>query len=542
MTTTPTLHTDARLFDGTGFSEPTSFLVLDGRIRALGEQAEALAAEAPRTSRLPEPGREAHAGAYVLPGFTESHGHPTALGTSLLDVDLRPGTAPDLEALCKAVTERAAHTQAGEWIRGRGWDETALPEGRYPTRDDLDAAAPDHPVVLTRTCGHMYACNSLALERSGVDEEVVDPPGGRFVRDGAGRLTGLVQEDAKTAIAVPEVTTAELREGFLGAQRMFTAWGVTTVHDLIATADAMRLYTDLSTSGLLDVRVRPWLYAEALAAYPAMLGHAIDVGLTSGYGDDMVRLQGMKYQLDGAMGGRTAAVSCPFHGSEDDHGILTHDTQKLVISFGRAARAGLRMAIHAIGDAAIDQAFEAMEACGELDWIKDNRIRIEHASLPTPDHIRTMAEWGVVASSSISFLHHLGDSYLQALGPERADRVFPHRDYLDAGVRAVGNSDVPVTNGNPWEGIHGAVTRRTRGGAVLGADQAIDTATAISLYTTEAAWAAMEEDRAGHLAPGMFADLQTYEMDPVVLGDSDPDALLDLAPTAVWTAGRRVHG
>ncbi|GAA2001310.1 amidohydrolase [Brevibacterium samyangense] len=518
-----------------GFTEPTTLAARDGRILATGEAAEAHRGRVPAGASATDLG-----GAFVLPGFVESHGHPTSFGSSLLDVDVRPGVAPSVDAICKAVAERVASVEPGEWVLGRGWDETALPEGLYPTKADLDAVAPDNPVVLTRTCGHMYACNSAAFAVSGITEDVEDPAGGRFVRDAAGRLTGLVQEDAKTFIAKPDPSTADLERGFALAQDRFTAWGVTTVNDLIATPAAMRMYTRMNASGDLRVRLRPWLYAVALAGYPAMLEAAIGAGMSSGVGDDMVRLQGMKYQLDGAMGGRTAPVSCPFHGSEDDHGILTHDTAKLVDSFRTSAQAGLRMAIHAIGDAAIEQAFDALAASGELDWVKENRIRIEHASFPTADHIARMAEWNVIASSSISFIHHLGDSYAQALGPDRVARVFPHRSYLDAGVVSVGNSDIPVTNGNPWEGIHGAVTRRTRTGQVLGAAEAITTAEAIDLYTRQAAFANCEEDRAGALAPGMFADLQVYEENPIALGDTDPDALLELAPESVFLAGKQV--
>ncbi|WP_349828089.1 amidohydrolase [Brevibacterium litoralis] len=537
----PVTFTNARVFTGEGFSEPLDVHVSHGRIAAVTPAANTTpaartsattpAASAPTASEIVDLD-----GSYLMPGFVESHAHPTFYGLNLLNLDVRPSAVQSITEIQKVVQIAAQDTPEGEWVLGAGFDETYILEGRMPTRADLDEVAPDVPVYLERTCTHMGVVNSKALEVSGVDESTPDPEGGTLVKDAAGRLTGLVQEDAKKLIAKPAATDARMEKGFRLAQQDFTRWGVTTVNDCIVTPQIMRVYERFDARGEFAVRMRPWLYAVPFADYPGMLDAALGAGISSGFGNDMLRIQGVKYQLDGAMGPRTAAMCCPFEGTEET-GILAHDFDLLVDTFGRAVRGGLRLAIHAIGDGAMDQALRALEATGELDWIKANRIRIEHSSLPTTSQLDTMAEWNLIASSSIGFVYHLGDSFPSVLGADRIERLLPHRSYQERGIVAPGNSDLPVTDGNPWAGIYGAVTRTTKTGRVLDTVQNIDLAAALRAYTSDAAYATCEEDRAGTVEPGKFADLQVYAHNPF---DLEPEAWLDLSPEQVWLAGKRL--
>lgn len=524
----------ARILDHDRFTEPRDVVTAHGRVLttvAAGTGVELA------TSRLSEPTAVDVGGRYLMPGFIESHGHPVSHGINRLQLDLRPtavSSIADIRAAVRAVAERS---DPGSWVVGSGFDETYLDDGRMPDREDLDDVAPEHPVALARTCGHMLVANSCALARSGIEETVEDPPGGKFVRDASGRLTGLVQEDATRLIAQPAPDDAVREEGFALAQHDFQSWGVTTVNDAIAEPSHMRLYQRLNADGRLGVRMRPWLYALPLSGRDGVLDELIAAGITSGLGDDMLRVQGVKFQLDGSLGGRTAALYEPYAGS-DDRGILTHPTARLVSAFRTAARGGLRMAIHAIGDAAIGQALEALERSGELPWITANRNRIEHCSLPTPGQLDTMARWDLIASSSIGFVYNLGDSYPDALGDDRIERLLPHRDLIARGIVAPGNSDVPVTSGNPWHGIVGAMTRTTRTGTVLDRTQNITLTQALAMYTTDAAYANFEEDRAGMIAPGAFADFQIYDRDPFAL---PPEDLIDLSPESVFLAGEDVY-
>lgn len=533
--TTPVVQvfTDARVLAYDQFTAPRDVVVSGGRVVAIVEAGAGIdLVDSPlvNCAVIPVEGR------HLMPGFIESHGHPVSHGLNRLQLDLRPAAVGSIADVKDAVRRASEASTAGAWIVGFGLDETYLSDRRLPDRHDLDEIAPDHPVALTRTCGHMLVANTRALEVSGLDRCVSDPPGGKLVRDGAGVLTGLIQEDATRLVDLPAPSGSDLEEGFGLAQQDFNSWGVTTVNDAIAEPSHMRLYQRLSAAGRLSVRMRPWFYAIPLSGRDGVLEDLVAAGIASGLGDDMLRVQGVKFQLDGSLGGRTAALYEPYEGT-DDRGILVHPTDALVDAFRTAARGGLRMAIHAIGDAAIGQALEALEKSGELQWITANRNRIEHCSLPTSGQLDTMAKWNLIASSSIGFVHNLGDSYPSAIGSARITRLLPHNDLLARGIIAPGNSDVPVTSGNPWHGIVGAITRTTRTGVVLDRVQNITLAQAIAMFTSDAAFANCEEDRAGTISPGRFADFQVYEKDPFSL---DPGDLLDLSPESVYLAGQDV--
>ncbi|MFB9775621.1 amidohydrolase [Brevibacterium otitidis] len=517
---------NARLFAEDHFTEPTSLNISKGRIAATGEDAAHAAGEASAESIDID-------GGFVMPGFIESHGHPSMYGRTLLQVDVRPAVVTSIAEIQEAIAAAARETEAGGWIRGAGWDETYLAEDRVPTRADLDAVAPDHPVVLTRTCRHMLLVNSKALELSGVDENTPDPTGGRLVKDSSGQLTGLCQEKAMDLIAVPDYEPAELAGGFARAEQQFLDWGITTVHDMSTSRADLRLYTELAAEGRLGVRLRPWLWALTQMGYDGILDGALEAGVTSGLGDDWMRIQGAKFVLDGGVGGKTAALCCPYENS-DETGILYIDDETLTEHLRAATAGGLRLAIHSIGDAAIAQARRALQNIGDDEAIRSRRTRIEHCTLPTDEDLDFLADWNIIAASSVGFIYHLGDSYLKVLGRERMPRVYPHRSFIDRGIIAPGNSDVPVTNGNPWEGIFGAVTRTTKTGQVLDSEQNITLPEAIRAYTSDAAYTSFEEAALGTLAPGAHADLQVYDRDPFACS---PEEWLELRPQAVYVAG-----
>ncbi|MBB3667553.1 amidohydrolase family protein [Garicola koreensis] len=477
-------------------------------------------------------------GRFVMPGFIESHAHPSKLGTTLLELDLKPGSVSSVVDVVNKVAEAAEKAEPGTWLRGSGWDETYFAESRGPTREDLDAVSPHHPVALTRTCQHMLVVNSAALKVSGISEDVEDPAGGRYVRDSAGVMTGLVQEAAMDYVCVPAYSQQEEERGFKLAQDAFTSWGVTTVHDMSTLSSSLRGYTRADQNNELRIRLRPWLWALNQSAMKGLLDHALGAGITSGFGNDMVRIQGAKFTLDGSVGGRTAAVCCSFEDLED-RGLLYLTDDDFVSHLARAVQGGLRLAIHGIGDRAIEQALNALDHLDQEDFVTSQRNRIEHCALPTEPQLERLREKNLIAASSIGFIYHLGDSYLKALGAERAGRAYPHRTFNQWGICAPGNSDTPVTNGNPWEGIYAAVTRTTRSGAVVGAEEGIGLTEAIRSYTRDAAFTSFEEDTLGTLQPGAHADLQVLEANPYEL---EPEQWLNLAPTAVYTASKRVHG
>ncbi|MGY2066530.1 amidohydrolase [Blastococcus sp. SYSU DS0619] len=535
-------HADTVFVNGTvltmdgplGAEAPTAIAVSDGRIRYVGDDATArswLAGECELVDLR---------GATVLPGFIESHAHPALYGRNLLEVDCRPAVADSVAAVQAAVAAKVASSQPGEWVLGWGWDETHFAEGRAPLLEELDRVAPANPVLLRRVCGHMAVVNSAALRAMDVPDDVADPAGGHVGRDASGRLTGLLQEKAQGLVVPPPYSAGDVRRGFRLAQAKYASWGVTTVHDMSARGPDMQVYQHLHVTGQLDIRVRPWLWAVDANGWDGVLAEALTVGVASGLGDDMLRLQGVKFMLDGSIGGRTAAVAEPFQDSCDT-GILTMSLDETAPWVTAALAGGLRVAIHGIGERAIDVAIDSVQrATAELghDEVTAMRNRIEHCALPTEQNLLDMKRLGLIAASSVGFLYTLGDSYLANLGPERVQRAYPHRSFQEHGIVAPGNSDSPVTEGNPWLGIYGAVTRTTRSGQVLDTTQNISIEAALRAYTRDAAYASFEEEHLGVIRPGAPADLNVLTEDPFAVG---PENLHRMETAETYLAGRRVH-
>jgi predicted amidohydrolase YtcJ len=521
--------------DGPAVGErPTAIVVSDGRIRYVGDDASARA-QLSGDAELVDLG-----GKTVLPGLIESHAHPSLYGRNLLEVDCRPTIADSVAAVQAEIAAAVAVVEPGEWVLGWGWDETHFPEGRAPLRVELDRVAPDNPVLLRRVCGHMSVVNSAALRASGVPDDVTDPPGGHVGRDSDGGLTGLLQEKAQGLVVPPPYSVDDVVRGFRLAQAKFASWGVTTVHDMSSRGQDMQVYQRMHAAGELDLRVRPWLWAVQANGWEGVLSEALTLGVASGLGDDVVRLQGVKFMLDGSVGGRTAAVAEPFQDSCDT-GILTMSLEETAPWVTAALDGGLRVAIHGIGERAIDVAIDSVQrAAAELgvERVTAMRNRIEHCALPTEQNLLDMKRLGLVAASSVGFLYTLGDSYLANLGPERVKRAYPHRSFREHGIVAPGNSDSPVTEGNPWLGIYGAVTRTTRSGQVLDTTQNISLEEALRAYTRDAAYSSFEEHHLGVIRPGALADLNVLAEDPFAVGSED---LHGMQTAATYVAGRQVH-
>lgn len=523
--------------------EPKGVVVEDGVITFVGEPQEARCRAAPSGPVVDAGGR------YLAPGFIETHGHPGLYARLALNADCRPATTPRAGDVVAAIREAATAAEPGEWVVGWGYDEHRM-EGPGPTREDLDEAAPEHPVYLKRTCAHMALVNTAALERMGITADTPDPSGGRIVRDGSGEPTGLLQETAMSLADLPESGPRELLDGMRVAQQDFAAWGLTTVHDMSTGPLEMGTYLHLQETGELSTRFRPWYFALELGDFHGSYDEVIGTGIRSGLGDDMVRIQGMKFILDGSVGGQTAAVAEPFEGG-DSCGILYYDTPDIAPMAAQALRNGLRLAIHGIGERAVEQALDLIEGAGREVAAEDDdaeaayralvtsrRHRVEHCALPTEEDLRRLVENRIVAASSTAFIHELGDSYCRNLGPQRMARTYPMRTFLDRGILAPSNSDFPVTTANPWLGISACVTRTTVSGQVADTVQNVTVAEALDAYTVEAAKASFDEDRLGRIEEGFLGDLVLLDRNPF---DADPSELKDVTAELTVCDGRIVH-
>lgn len=504
--------------------------IKDGKVIAFDEEAEAIANA--QTKIIDANGKA------VLPGFIESHAHPLIFANNKLGLDLGAESTPSIESILVAVRERAKMIPKGEWILGAGWDDKRLMENRFPTIDELNEAAPDHPVFLKRTCAHNAVANTMAFEMSNLTDHPEDPEGGHFDIDlETNKLTGLVQENAMNLFLIPSLTIEQQKAAMLEAQKKFFEWGITAIHDMAVTQEIMTVYQQLHKEGHLKLKMRLWLWAIEQMGWKGIEDAALQLGLESGFGDDYLNIQGLKYMLDGSVGGRTAAVAESFENEADNFGILYMSQETINKHIKRAIQHNMRVSIHGIGEKALDMAVEAITMAESKEVNQTMRHRIEHCTLATDEHMKKMAEHEIVAASSVGFIYSIGDSYIANLGEERVERVFPHATFKKYGLVAPGNSDLPVCDGNPIYGIYAAVTRKTIGGQQMGTKEAISVEDALKAYTIDAAYSGFDEAIIGSISIGKYADMIIVDQDPFLV---HPDELKNIQVDQTFIEGKTV--
>lgn len=477
-------------------------------------------------------------GRVVLPGFIDAHIHLLSCAYQARSVNLL-GTRSEVEA-AERVRAGAAMLPKGAWVTGGRWDRNLWPDGSFPTRASLDAVAPDHPVALWSKDGHVLWVNSLALTLAGITRETPDPPGATIVRDATGEATGVLKEFGATDLVeriIPPLTEEELTPVVGGVIRQLHQRGITSIHD-IEDHLAVQHFQRLRAQGALGVRV--------LFFFPRQLVQALgQLGLQAGFGDDWLRLGGIKIFADGTLGSQTAAMLEPFEGSSS-RGILAlpPDEMKEIISL--AAGGGLHIAIHAIGDRACRTALDGIEQAiqqeatlgGAASLGHGVRYRLEHVQLIAPEDIQRMARLGVVAS--VQPFHAVADRDIaeRYWGP-RHRRAYAYRTLQQSGVTLALGSDAPVETADPLRIVHAAVMRRDDRQperAPWLPEQSLSVAQALWGYTLGAAYAGGEEDRKGSLEVGKLADLVVLGADPFVL----PAGELPQAPVEATVIGGRV--
>jgi predicted amidohydrolase YtcJ len=517
--------------------------VRNGRIVIVGANPEVLALAGPRTRYLTLEGRT------VVPGFVESHNHMQMYGLTRTYVDC--GTPPNrtIADVQERVRARVRETPRGEWIQGWGYDDTLLGERRHPNRHDLDAVAPDHPVLLWHVSGHLNVANSRALERAAITRETPDHYRGfhgRIVRDPAtGEATGVLEErGARTRVSelIPPPTLDDLRRGLALVGPEYQAAGVTSIHDagvgIFAGARELLSYQAAAREGVLPVRVHMMVRQELFAGFLAG-DERQDLGLRSGFGDEWVRLGPIKITQDGSIQGLTGALLKPYHCDAGRAGFLLHDQDTLDRMVEIAHRAGYDVAIHTNGDAAIESSLVAFERAQARHPRPGARHRLEHCQMATDAQLDRMARAGLAASFFVKHVFYWGDRHRDIFrGPERARRIDPLRSALDRGVRMALHADTPVTPIDPLHGIWSAVCRLTRAGDTLGPEQRITAMEALRAYTVQAAALAGEAAEKGSLAAGKLADLVVLSDDPTAVA---PERIRDIAVEMTILGGRIVY-
>ena len=462
-------------------------------------------------------------GKTVLPGLTDAHLHWEAQARALRSVDVFE--VPEKTIAIERVRERVSATPAGEWIVGQGWAQDIWPDRAFPSKDDLDAVAPAHPVYLSAKSGHAAWVNSAALRYAGIAQSTIDPEGGQIMRDADGAATGILLETAMDLVSerIPSPTGAELAHMMMDAQEHALRCGITMIHDFDEPSCLAALQI-LRERGELSLRVLKQINQKWLDA-------AIDSGIRSGFGDDWIRIGALKLFADGALGPKTALMFEPYIGEPDNYGMAVVDKEEMIEYVSRASAVGLPSSIHAIGDKAVHDALDVFEGVRREEAERgepraSRRHRIEHVQIIHPSDVDRLAKLDVIAS--MQPIHATSDMLTaDRYWGERTAYAYNPRLQLDQGARVAFGSDAPVEPLDPLIGIHAAVTR-VRDGEPTGGwhpEARLSIHESILGFTQGPAYAARMEERLGKLDEGYLADLIVLDRDIYAV---EPEEILEL--------------
>jgi predicted amidohydrolase YtcJ len=456
------------------------------------------------------------AGKSVLPGFIDSHIHVGMFG--LLDHGIINVAYPKVSCIAdiqELIRADAAKKKPGEWIKLNGYDHNKLAEKRHPTKEELDDAAPNNPVQLTRCCAHMGVYNTLALKQAGVECADQYAPG-EVVLNEDGSLHGLLKETAHMdSSAKVEFTNEELIGGYVNASQILLSMGVTSAHDAGAWGNiSTRAMQDACLSGAVKTRINMMIFdmfgKESGTRY---IDSFIATGVHSGCGNEQFRVGPAKLMLDGSSSGPSSAMIEGYSHDPDNHGIQVWTQEEADEVILRAHRAGFQVTSHAVGDKAVTIIVNAIEKALADTPRENHRHRIEHCGLTNPDLIARIAKLGIVPISNPAFITINGTDYNRYYG-ERVNYMFPLKSYLDEGVVTALASDAPVTFPNPMNSLYGALNRKDQKTKDdTGPVQKVDILQAVRMFTYNGAYASFEENIKGSLEPGKLADIVVLDQD-----------------------------
>jgi predicted amidohydrolase YtcJ len=478
--------------------------------------------------------REDAGGKTIIPGLIDAHIHWRWTAMTLSEVDLFE--VPSRELALERVGQRAAELPSDGWIIGQGWTQEMWNDKRFPTAAELDRVSPDHPAYLRAKSGHAAWVNSAALRIAGIDRYTSDPDGGQIERDADGNPTGMLFETAANLVGqhVPPVTGETVANYMFQAQRLALASGLTGIHDFDGP-DSLYAEQILRERGQLGLRIVKNINNE-------WIEHAHALGLRWGFGDDWIRIGGLKIFADGALGPRTALMLDQYEGEPDNYGVRVTDLESMMEWVSKASALGLPATIHAIGDRAVREVLNVFEVVRKEEAARGHtpqtrRHRIEHVQIIHPDDKHRMAQLGIIASMQpihATSDYRMADAYWGA----RSELSYNPRIQLDQNVVVAFGSDSPVDPFEPLRGIHAAVTRRradgTPGPEGWYPQNRVSIQEALRGYTYGPAYAAGLEKRQGKLAVGCLADMVALDRD---ITRAEPDSLLDIEVLATMVGG-----
>lgn len=441
-------------------------------------------------------------GRVLIPAFIDNHCHILPTGLDLLKVQL--GGCSEREQVLEALRGAEQNLSEGEWLMAVHYDQTKFADSKHIDRWELDLISTEKPILIRHVSGHASVANTAALKAAGIDESEPNPPGGAFVRNESGELTGLLLEDAheRVTAAAPSVDLGQMVQAILAASNSMRELGICAAADMMTGRYDLDLelqaYHIASQRGA-GIRFRLYLQWGRVFG-PKALDPSRLRELSKSMDSAICRIAGIKIFADGAIGSGTAAIYGKYESNPDgpeDQGQLIYSPERLSEMVRIAHDAGYQVAIHSIGDRSTDHVLEAYEALGQ----GASRHRIEHAMLLSDAQIDRLSKLGVHVTMQPEFLTRFGHAYLKQLGPERASKLKRMRSVKDAGLRLSLSSDRPIVSGDPQLGVQNAV-RRPRG---FDQTECLSYAEAFAGYHSLAAEAM--EDEFGNLEPGQWADM-----------------------------------
>ncbi|HEX7615145.1 MAG TPA: amidohydrolase [Thermoanaerobaculia bacterium] len=502
----------------------TAILVKDGKVVSVGNEAEARAA-APAAKVVDL------AGAVLVPGLTDAHGHVRSLGALHRQIDCRGISKEEIVRRVKSLSVSAAK---GAWIRGRAWDQNRWSGTSFPTAADLEAAAPETPVVLERVDGHAIWVNAAALKAAGVTKATPDPPGGRIERLEDGSPAGVLVDNAMALVerAIPAPSPDEARKDFVAGLEACAKAGLTGVGEASGSSLVdLAILEELAKDGKLPVRV-----------YGTVDPTDLDAAVARGpYSAGRLTIRAVKLYADGALGSRGAALLADYSDAPGNRGLDLTPPEEVAKLVEKAFRGGFQVWTHAIGDRANRTTLDAYEKALSSVRPVDPRPRIEHVQVLAPGDAERFAKLGVIASMQPT---HATSDWIWAearLGKARVKGSYAWRTLLKTGARLAGGSDFPVESEEPLLGIYAAVTRQETTGKPPGGwrmEEALTRREALRLFTADNAYAEFAEKRRGRIATGFDADFTVLDRD--VFSAATPAAEILKAKVVMTVVGGEI--
>jgi hypothetical protein len=521
----------------------SALAIRDGKIVGLGKDDEMLSLLAPGGESIDLGGK------LVIPGLVDAHVHLSWFADTLVIANLTD--TKSAQEAAEKVKQAAASLPSGSWVRGRGWSQERWPDQALPDASILDQAVPDHPVYLVAQSGHAAWVNSLALRKAGITRDTPDPDGGQIGRDAAGNPDGVLYEDAIKLVLkvipglsstglIPDLDPDILVHQLKAAIQKAHSSGLTGLHDFDGIS-AFTAYQRLHQAGELTLRIVKNIPAE-------YLDHALAMGLRWGFGDDMLRIGGVKSFADGALGPRTAWMIEPYDDQPGNTGMSVTDPEELMERVSKASAGGLPSTIHAIGDRAVHNVLNVYESVRKEEYqrgvpVDALRHRIEHVQVIHPDDVGRLGKLGLIAS--MQPIHATSDMTMADRGwGARAEYSYNWRLQMEAGAMLAFGSDAPVEPIDPLFGIHAAVTRRRADGSPglegwrSGERGRLSVDEAVRGFTIGPAYTAGLEHKLGRLAPGFLADLTVLGQD---IYSCDPMSIPNTPVHGTLVGGRWAH-